>query len=84
MVKTSKEYIKSNRVRNLWPENEYYDRETLYLKLQQQKEETNLIKDENTKLKTRLSQYEKELTAYYKLFEEQKVNLLVKSKPSDI
>ncbi|CAD8154738.1 unnamed protein product [Paramecium octaurelia] len=52
------------------PENDYYDKETLYFQIKSLKEEMNIIRAENIKLKTRILQQDKELQNFEKYIEE--------------
>ncbi|CAD8055949.1 unnamed protein product [Paramecium primaurelia] len=57
-------------ISKFWPENDYHDKETLYFQIKSLKEEINLIRAENIKLKTRILQQDKELQNFDKYIEE--------------
>ncbi|CAK80531.1 unnamed protein product (macronuclear) [Paramecium tetraurelia] len=83
MIKNAKFQTQRNylNVSKFWPENDYHDKETLYFQLKTLKEEINIMRTENIKLKTRILQQDKELQNFNKYFEDQqfKQNPLSKS-----
>ncbi|CAD8163582.1 unnamed protein product [Paramecium pentaurelia] len=67
-LQTQRNYM---NVSKFWPENDYHDKETLYFQLKTLKEEINLLRTENIKLKTRILQQDKELQNFNKYIEDQ-------------